>query len=107
MEIDGSSTGFWIVLLNIEQKKDLILCHVLCEFGVIPAKRFGIIPVHPFYTFHKSCSTVYAQERKHCLLLTLHSFQNKYKSSAKTALRPQVSMTILYANLSISCYYQF
>lgn len=37
----------------------------------------------------------------------LHSFQNNYGGSAKMAIRPQVSMTILYANLSISCYYQF
>lgn len=75
--------------------------------SVIAVKPFGIIPVHPFYSFRKSCNTVYVQERKPWLFLMLRSFQNKYRGSAKMAIRPQVSMAILYANLSISCYYQF
>lgn len=45
-------------------RKVLILCHVWCEFRTIPVKPFGVIPVHPLCTFHKSCNTVYVQERK-------------------------------------------
>lgn len=85
----------WIIyrflrsLTQFRREKDLVLCHVLCEFRVIPVKPFGIIPVHPFYTFHKSCKTVYVQERKPWLFLMLHSFQNKYSAQQKLLSDPK------------------